>query len=497
MTEDRSTRWILWQRDPKPEVRDDRPAGVLWERPDAAPGAGSTLLAPSVPGQTRLETPPPASGPVRMQPRAVHEQPMGITQHSGLIAEIIDRRLVEVEFQPVVDVVHNQVVGFEALSRGPRNSPLRAPDHLFAAARAVGRAGELDWICRAEAFRQMLARDMPGAVSLFVNVAADSLIVECPEDLLPVVWEATRKLRVLIEITGEAMGRHPRQVLETVRRARAARWGVAIGEIEFSPAGLGMLPTLEPDVVKLDHHLLTYGRAYAGQAMTAVLSEVQHSRATLLVENVETQSGHLTGRSLGGNYQRGYFHGRPGALPATVPQPKAPIRLREVAEEPEISPWDQVVRAGAHVSSGLSWEEVNGLTPTLAGPIAQAAVSPVVAFLLPDGHGWDTEMALLYRVLLARCPLVLVLGSDVAKHSNWRVRGADLPSGHPLLDHGFLVALSPSSALVVMARQQDAAEDLWEVAISENAELARGLLRHTMDVIDVLEGGVRHTAHAA
>ncbi|MFC4059296.1 EAL domain-containing protein [Planomonospora corallina] len=500
MSEDRSTRWILWERDPRPP-QEPQGGRTLWERKDSAfAGASATLAAPvsvpaPAPAADRLATlPAPELSPV--QARFVHEQPLGISQYTELIHEIIDRRLVEVVFQPIVDLAHDQVVGFEALSRGPRNSPLRTPDRLFAAARAVGRAGELDWICRAEAFRQMLQRKMPATVSLFVNVDAASLIVECPEDLLPIVWEATRELRVFIEIDGEAMNRHPQQVLETVRRARAARWGVSVGEIEFSPAGQGMLPVLEPDVVKIDHRLLTYGRAYAGQALTAVLSEAKSSGATLLVENVENQAGALTGRSLGGTYQRGFFHGRPGELPAAVPPPKAPIRLRELPSGPAVSPWNLVVQSGAHVSGGLRWEEINELTPNLAAPIVQSSVAPVVAFLLPES-GWSTEMAVIYSILLARCPLVLVLGADVAKYGNWRVRGADLPAGHPLLEHGFLVALSPSSALVVMARRQENTRDLWEVAISESPELARQLLRHGTELIDGLEGGVRHAARAA
>ncbi|GIH80740.1 EAL domain-containing protein [Planobispora longispora] len=510
MSEDRSARWILWERpEGPPGSVPARSEPTLWGKARQALGAGggSANSAPghgpgsaSSPVSGALVVPPRDSAPGRdaiPSARIPHEHALGITQHTDLINWIIDNRMVEVEFQPVLDVVHNQVVGFEALSRGPQNSPLRAPDRLFSAARAVGRAGELDWICRAEAFRQMLARRFPGAVSLFVNVASDSLIVECPEDLLPTVWEATRELRVLVELSGDAMGRYPRQVLETVRRARAARWGVSIGDIEFSEAGMAMLPVLEPDVVKLDHHLLTYGRAYAGQAVAAALGEVQHTGATLLVENVEDQSGFMMGRSLGGNYQRGYFHGRPGALPDSLSMPKAPIRLREVSGDDDVSFWDLAVQSGAHVSSGLAWDEVNTITLTMAGPLAQSPVPPVVGFLMPENHSWNTELAVVYRILLARCPLTLVLGSDVAQHSNWRVRGANLPDDHPLLTHGFLIALSSTSALVVMARRQDADRDMWEVAISESRELARQLLRHTTDLIDNLEGGVRHGAEAA
>lgn len=484
-----STRWILWEREPQDETAQTQKPTALWGRSRAAarPPAAVAPAARSA-GSAHAGI---GSGTTAAQANPPREPMIGSTGHSELINEIIDQRQVEVEFQPIFDVVHEQVVGYEALSRGPRDSALRAPDQLFAAARAVGRAGELDWICRAEAFRQMLDHDLPGSISLFVNVAADSLIVECPEDLLPIIWDASSKLRVIIEITGEAMGRHPHKVLETVRRARAARWGVAIGEIEFSAAGLAMLPALEPDVVKVDNHLLTYGRAYAGPALLAALGEAEHTKAVLLVENVEDHAGFTMGRSLGGRYQRGYLHGRPGPLPVSLPAPHNPIRLREVQASNQ-TPWDLAVAAGAHTTQGMSGEEIGKLTLMLTGPMVQEATPPVIASLTPGGYRADQELAVVFGILMARCPLVLLLGPQVAHTSNWRIRGADLPDGHALQGQGALVALSSVSALVIVTRLVDPAKDLWEVAVSENPALARDTLRTLLSTADDLEGGVLH-----
>ena len=49
--------------------------------------------------------------------------------------------------QPVLDLVEGRVMGYEALSRGPSNSPLHAPQALFRVAEHHGMLASLDWAC--------------------------------------------------------------------------------------------------------------------------------------------------------------------------------------------------------------------------------------------------------------------------------------------------------------------------------------------------------------
>ncbi len=51
-------------------------------------------------------------------------------------------------FQPLVELASGEVVGYEALVRGPAGTELERPDALFACAREEGRLGELDWARR-------------------------------------------------------------------------------------------------------------------------------------------------------------------------------------------------------------------------------------------------------------------------------------------------------------------------------------------------------------
>src|SRR5271165_2690261 len=75
-------------------------------------------------------------------------------------------------FQPIADLQAGRVAGYEALARfaGDGGAP---PDHVFAAARAEGRAAELD----AAVVRSALAhrRSLPRNCFLSINVEPGSL----------------------------------------------------------------------------------------------------------------------------------------------------------------------------------------------------------------------------------------------------------------------------------------------------------------------------------
>ena len=55
------------------------------------------------------------------------------------LQEILAKRRLTPLFQPVVDLRERCIVGYEALIRGPSDSPLHAPLNLFDAANRAGK----------------------------------------------------------------------------------------------------------------------------------------------------------------------------------------------------------------------------------------------------------------------------------------------------------------------------------------------------------------------
>src|SRR5690554_7156505 len=75
--------------------------------------------------------------------------------------KLVDKRMIGVVFQPIVDLDSGEPAGFEALARGPVDSKLSSPKVLFDLAYRAGRVAELDWVCRAAAFRGAIAAELP------------------------------------------------------------------------------------------------------------------------------------------------------------------------------------------------------------------------------------------------------------------------------------------------------------------------------------------------
>ena len=60
---------------------------------------------------------------------------------------IIKHESITTVFQPIVSLEDGNIIGYEALSRGPENSPLQNPEKLFSAAHEYNRLWDLECLC--------------------------------------------------------------------------------------------------------------------------------------------------------------------------------------------------------------------------------------------------------------------------------------------------------------------------------------------------------------
>lgn len=99
-----------------------------------------------------------------------------------MLSELLGRRLVRTLYQPLVHRASGDIIGYEALARGPAGHALERPDRLFHAARADGVVAELDWACRATAFEGALAAGLRPPAALFVNVEPEAFDAPVPAE---------------------------------------------------------------------------------------------------------------------------------------------------------------------------------------------------------------------------------------------------------------------------------------------------------------------------
>lgn len=393
-----------------------------------------------------------------------------------MFLDLLRHRDVRAVFQPIVDLATGQLTGLEALARGPEGSPYASPFALFTAAAACGRTAELDWVCRATAFRQALAAKLPGSLSLFVNIEAESLATPCPPDLSDVVAAAETSLRVFVELNDRALAADPAGLLAAVDRARQMRWGVAVDDVGASLGCLAVLPMVHADVVKLDLRLLGQDMSRAGRMVFCVMRHLEFTGASMVAEGIETEEDLTGARALGATHGQGHLLGLPGPLADHYPMVRSvvPVVGRAVDDVPSRSPFRAL--------DGVPTRRLDASLVTMsmqfvAEQVHATAGRPVVlASLGPYGEILVEQLAVL-QSMAESAVLIVLFGVAVPAEPAPGVQGVSLDIGDPLATDWFVVALTEQSATLQLARVPHGAPHLFDMVMTQRPELVNAVAR--------------------
>jgi EAL domain-containing protein (putative c-di-GMP-specific phosphodiesterase class I) len=375
---------------------------------------------------------------------------------AGLDAEfgqILGARRLTTLFQPIVELATSRVVGYEALSRGPRGSHFEAPEALFAHAYGVGRAAELDWACRAAAFRAALDAQMPPELTLFVNAEPASLWSDCPPDLLDAIQTGVQRLKIVVELTERYLADNPAGVLNAVFAARARGLGVAVDDLGAEPASLALMPLVRPDVIKLDLSLIQ-GRPDLPVARTVngVLAEVERTGAAILAEGIESAGHAAMASAMGSTLGQGWRFGRPGPLPThwqPIKGPPVPVLQHDPATL--ATPFEVVTRQ--RPTRSASRLLLRSLSKHLEYRAADPAEPGVLVTCLEDARYFDAALARRYAQLATETLMIAVFGHGMPAQPAPGVRGTSLGSRDPLAQEWAVVVIAAHFSAALVARR--------------------------------------------
>lgn len=226
-------------------------------------------------------------------------------------------------FQPIIDPRTRAVCGFEALTRGPSDSWLHAPQNLFDAARRGGVKYELDLLCIQSAFKRFVASRVAG--KLFVNVSPETVYEE--PDFASRFLQLAQAAglppdRCVIELTEESLLDDYTRLRSTSERLREAGCAIAIDDLGAGSSGLRTWSELRPDYVKIDRYFVSGIDADATK-LEFVRSMLDMGRAMgcrVIAEGVETERECRELVELGLDRLQGNLFGRPGATPTAALQ---------------------------------------------------------------------------------------------------------------------------------------------------------------------------------
>lgn len=395
---------------------------------------------------------------------------------SRAFADLLDRRDVDAVFQPIVNLHTGEIVALEALARGPESSQFASPLALFAAARGAGRVAELDWVCRAAAFRAFYQGGVSPAMSLFVNIEPEALAEDCPADLVPLVAKAESVLRVFVEVNDRAFASDPAAVLATVDRARAKGWGIAIDDVGASRAPVSLLPVVSPDLVKLDRRIVNDADPDDSSAViTSVLRYVERTGASLLVEGVEDQEDVDWALALGATYGQGFHLGAPGPLRDTYPVPRAPVRLLDHA--PTGLQFDSPFRMlDDRAHQRVDRDLLGQLVRMLAHAPRSAGNQAVVLACMGRGGRFSGHVVEHLRRLANGALLFVLFGMGPPEEPVPGVRRVRLRRDDPMAEECFAIVLGDQAPVALFARASP--DGLFDVAMTQDPELVHAIAHH-------------------
>jgi len=226
------------------------------------------------------------------------------------LKRVIGQKQLRPAFQPLRHLADDEVIGWEALIRGPQGTPFERPNVLFAVAQENDMEVELETLCLETIFR-----GLPRAIGtrrLFVN--ASCTLLRHPVFLDERNLTAINRSHgdVVIEISEKEMVDYSSfgDILATVRGAGLK---IAIDDAGSGYSGLEAILNLRPDYIKVADSLVRRLETdpIKREIITSLASIGRRIEATLVAEGIEREEEREALIELGVEYGQGFLLGRP------------------------------------------------------------------------------------------------------------------------------------------------------------------------------------------
>ncbi|MET1256265.1 GGDEF domain-containing protein [Aliikangiella maris] len=234
------------------------------------------------------------------------------------LEKILSRQNITSVFQPIVNVRSKKILGFEALTRGPSDSPLHSPEQLFQAATRLGRLPELELLCREKSIDAFIERQFDGL--LFINIS--------PMALLEPNYPKGETIRLVEEtplspnqIVIEVSEKYPTLDIGALRHAlnyyRSQGFRTAIDDLGAGYSDLRLWSELRPNFVKIDRHFISsIDRDSVKREFIKGISDIAKSLGCeVIAEGIETEDEMTTVKNIGIEICQGYYIAKPSNNP--------------------------------------------------------------------------------------------------------------------------------------------------------------------------------------
>ncbi|WP_263138568.1 bifunctional diguanylate cyclase/phosphodiesterase [Pseudomonas sp. RIT-PI-AD] len=307
---------------------------------------------------------------------------MTVTEQLSALDQILAHGDLTSLFQPIVSLSERSILGYEALIRGPSNSPLHSPMTLFAAARHGGRLSELEIACRRRICASFQDKALEGR--LFINVSPESLLDPSHQpgrtlQLLQAFGIAPD--RVVIELTEQAPTDDFALLQNALHHYRAMGFSIALDDLGAGYSSLRLWSELRPDYVKIDRHFIDgiHQDAVKREFVGSILQIAKTSRAQVIAEGIELPEELRVLADMGVDLVQGYLLGRPQENP-----PQDNLAFLPFLERGRESLTEEIAHLDALLSRQAAVDQETPIAEVLEAFSAQANLNSLAVL---DGTG--------------------------------------------------------------------------------------------------------------
>lgn len=242
-----------------------------------------------------------------------------MTEQRQVLESILHQGAITTLFQPIFDIAKQSIIGYEALSRGPKNSPLAMPNKLFETAHKYKLISELELLCRSRAIENFVKLSLQG--KLFLNVSPKILLDPSHpkgETLHLIEQFGLAANRVVIEVTEQEKVDDGFLLLKTIAHYRELGFTIAIDDLGAGYSGLKQWSQLCPDIVKIDRYFIDHcdQSEVKKEFLKSIMVLARATNTAVIAEGIERPEELDLVKSIGINHVQGFLLERPSQQPS-------------------------------------------------------------------------------------------------------------------------------------------------------------------------------------
>lgn len=241
---------------------------------------------------------------------------------------ILQTHDIQTVYQPIINMQSGSIMAWEALSRGPENSPFRSPVMLFDLAEEMGMLFALERVCRENALKR--TGRLAEGQKLFLNVHPRTLTDPgfTPGSTRHMIEDmGLQPDNIVLEITERHSIRDFSLFYKTLDHYRGQGFQIAIDDAGTGYSGLSTIAELKPNFIKIDMSLIrNIDRDPVRRALLeTIVTFADKIDSKVIAEGIETREEAATLLEIGTHYGQGYYLARP-----QFPKPQAVQDISEI-----------------------------------------------------------------------------------------------------------------------------------------------------------------------